>query len=125
MCVAPISTVDLPLSEFITVELDRLGMQKNTKGYQFTFYAIELYLTHNDMFYSLTKSVYPAIANEYSTSTQSVERLMRYTIENTFEYGDLDAIYELFGNLISENKGKVTNGCFIKTIANKILKSYR
>ncbi len=125
MCIAPILSVHLPIADCITNELSKLGMSNNTKGYHFAFYAIKLYITKPEIFNSLTKSVYPTIADEFSTTPQAVERLMRYSIENTFEYGDIDEIYGLFGDSISENKGKVTNGCFIKTIANMIINKNR
>ena len=43
--------------------------------------------------------------------------IFRHAVEMTFSAGDVQAIYEIFGNTIDPQRGKPTNGEFIALMA--------
>lgn len=51
----------------------------------------------------------------------AVERSIRHAIERAFSNVNEDVLYEVFGNTISKHSGKVTNSCFIATVAEMLL----
>ena len=93
-----------------------VGVPPHLLGYERSIYAIEL--AYNDPTYlkSLTKRLYPDIAAKYDTTPSRVERTIRHAVEVSFDRGDVDAIYNIFGNTISVGKGKLTNGEFLAHI---------
>ncbi len=113
MCLTQTVSIDLPLSLRIADELKRLGVPTNTKGYHYVAHAIELCCNDPSLLSCITTAVYPIVAKDFDTTVKSVEKLVRYTIELTFEYGDINEIYSLFGDEIDFNKGKATNGKII------------
>lgn len=68
----------------------------------------------------ITKELYPAVAEVYSTTPSRVERAIRHAIEVGFSRGDLDLIENYFGNITDSSKGKATNGEFIATVADRL-----
>ncbi len=116
---SPLHTPTIPnaaVQPHILAVLNRIAMPANMKGYHYVAYAAELCLREPDLLKSTSASLYPAIAREFDTTPQSVERLVRYVIELTFETGYLDELYRLFGDCVDEEKGKVTNKAFIRRV---------
>lgn len=100
--------------------LHRLGTPANIKGYQFLTDAIVLAVRDRDALESITKIIYPDVAKMHKTTPSRVERAIRHAIEVTWDRGDIDVLTEVFGNTISSNKGKPTNGEFIALISDRI-----
>ena len=73
-----------------------------------------------DILNSITKQLYPSIAEEYGTTSSRVERAIRHAIEVAWGRGSMDTINDLFGYTINAGKGKPTNSEFIALIADKI-----
>ena len=69
---------------------------------------------------SITKQLYPTIAQMYGTTASRVERAIRHAIEVAWNRGKIETINELFGYTISAGKGKPTNSEFVARIADKI-----
>ena len=74
---------------------------------------------------SITKILYPTIANKYDTTASRVERAIRHAIEVAWERGRMETIEELFGYTVSNGKGKPTNSEFIALIADKLRLQYK
>lgn len=66
---------------------------------------------------SITKDLYPAIAEKYHSTPSRVERAMRHSIESAFSRGDTNTGNLIFGYSISAAKGAPTNGEFIGRMA--------
>ena len=69
---------------------------------------------------SITKKLYPSIADKFDTSASKVERAIRHAIEVAWSRGNMDIINSLFSYTVSTGKGKPTNSEFIALIADKI-----
>ena len=108
------------LEQKISKLLHDLGMPSHIKGYQYIRDAIKLMHTNNNLFNSITKEVYPYIANRYQTTSSRVERAMRHAIEVSWSRGDYDLMDEIFGHSVDFDRAKPTNSEFLATIADKI-----
>lgn len=101
---------------FITV-----GIPAHIKGYQFLREAIKLAIENPEVINSITKSLYPAIANRFETSASKVERAIRHAIEVAWNRGKIENINSVFGLKVYNSNEKPTNGEFIALVADKML----
>ena len=101
---------------FITV-----GIPAHIKGYQFLREAIKLAIEKPDIINSITKELYPSIAEHFQTSASKVERAIRHAIEVAWNRGKIENINSVFGIKVYTNNEKPTNGEFIALVADKML----
>ena len=101
---------------FITV-----GIPAHIKGYQFLREAIKMAIDTPDIINSITKKLYPAIAEKFETSASKVERAIRHAIEVAWNRGKIENINSIFGLKVYTSNEKPTNGEFIALVADKML----
>lgn len=79
-------------------------------------------LAVNDWKYvkNITSDLYPTIAEKHGTTASRVERAIRHLIEVAWMRGDMDVLAKYFGNTVSTDKAKPTNGEFIARMANLV-----
>ncbi|ANF97228.1 sporulation transcription factor Spo0A [Paenibacillus bovis] len=108
------------LEASITRILNEIGVPPHIKGYQYVREAIaEVY--HNiDILGSVTKVLYPRIAEKFHSNPARVERAIRHAIEVTWNRGDMSHMSHLFNYEINVSKTKPTNSSFIAAIADKL-----
>ena len=106
--------------EKVTKIMIDIGIPASLKGYHYIIDAILMVIANQETILQLGKSIYTDIAKEYNTNVEAVERDIRTAIEKVTKTGNIDKIYEIFGNTINPDKGKPTNKEFIATIAYKI-----
>ena len=109
------------LEEKITNIFITVGIPAHIKGYQFLREAIKLSIANPDMINSITKKLYPTIAEKYETSASKVERAIRHAIEVAWNRGKIENINNLFGIKVYSSNEKPTNGEFIALVADKML----
>ena len=97
-----------------------LGAPDHLVGHPYVIRAILLVISDRLYINSITFGLYPQLAVEFDTTPARVERAIRHLIEVTWARGDLDILEKYFGNTISMDKGKPTNGEFIARIANVV-----
>ena len=73
---------------------------------------------------TITFGLYPQIAAKFDTTASRVERGIRHLIEVTWR-ADMDILCGYFGNTVSPDRGKPTNGEFIARIANVVRQRMR
>jgi two-component system response regulator (stage 0 sporulation protein A) len=98
-----------------------VGIPAHIKGYQFLREAIKLAVKTPEIINGITKRLYPAIAENFSTSPSKVERAIRHAIEVAWTRGKIENINGLFGMRVYGNNDKPTNGEFIALLADKML----
>ncbi len=103
----------------ITREIQRIGISAGIKGFRYVRYAIWLTLGE-DRKKSMMGYIYPAVAQQFGTTWQCVERDIRHAIESAWIHGSISYIDEVFGFTVYADKGKPTNAAFIATVAEKI-----
>ncbi len=109
------------IEEKITNIFITVGIPAHIKGYQFLREAIKLAIANPDIINSITKKLYPTIAEKYDTSASKVERAIRHAIEVAWNRGKIENINNLFGIKVYSSNEKPTNGEFIALVADKML----
>ena len=109
------------LEEKITNIFITVGIPAHIKGYQFLREAIKMAIDNPDIINSITKRLYPSIAERFDTSASKVERAIRHAIEVAWNRGKIENINTLFGIRVYSNNEKPTNGEFIALVADKML----
>ena len=109
------------IEEKITNIFITVGIPAHIKGYQFLREAIKLAIGNPDIINSITKKLYPTIAEKYDTSASKVERAIRHAIEVAWNRGKIENINNLFGIKVYSSNEKPTNGEFIALVADKML----
>lgn len=109
------------LEERITNIFITVGIPAHIKGYQFLREAIKMAIDNPEIINSITKKLYPSIAEKFETSPSKVERAIRHAIEVAWNRGKIENINTLFGVKVYSNNEKPTNGEFIALVADKML----
>ena len=109
------------LEEKISNIFISIGIPAHIKGYQFLREAVKLAVEEPEIIGSITKRLYPTIAEKFETSSSKVERGMRHAIEVAWNRGKIENINALFGLKIYSSNEKPTNGELIALIADKML----
>lgn len=104
----------------VTRTIHEIGIPAHIKGYQYLRHAIMLVIDNLDIINSITKKLYPTVAQDFETTSSRVERAIRHAIEVAWDRGDPDVLNSIFGYTIATAKGKPTNSEFIAMIADKL-----
>lgn len=109
------------IEEKITNIFITVGIPAHIKGYQFLREAIKMAIENPEIINSITKKLYPSIADRFSTSSSKVERAIRHAIEVAWNRGKIENINSVFGLKVYSSNEKPTNGEFIALVADKML----
>ena len=102
-----------------------LGAPDHLVGHPYTVQAILLVVQDRTYIDSITFGLYPQLAVIFDTTASRVERAIRHLIEVTWARGDWDTLNRYFGNTVSAEKGKPTNGEFIARMSNVVKQRLR
>ncbi len=102
--------------------LKKLGIAPDKNGFHYLRKAIyECYLEPN-LLTSITKEIYPMLAESFSKKESCIERSIRSAIETGWDRGNYEYSNELFKNCVDYYyKTKPTNGEFIAIIVDKLM----
>lgn len=120
ICKIENEVVNNDLKVAITNMLHSLGIPSHIKGYSYIRDGIQMMYKDASLIGSITKELYPSIANNYSTTSSRVERAIRHAIEVSWMRGDYNLMEELFGNSVDYDRAKPTNSEFIATLADRL-----
>lgn len=109
------------LEERISNIFISIGIPAHIKGYHFLREAVKLAVQEPNIIGSITKKLYPTIAERFETSSSKVERGMRHAIEVAWNRGKIENINTIFGLKIYNRNEKPTNGELIALIADKMI----
>lgn len=113
------SNVDSSDHESVVQELLlELGAPDHLIGHPYMIEAILMVLADRKCIDNITFMMYPTLAAKFDTTAARVERAMRHLIDVAWTRGDVDVLSRYFGNIVSPDKGKPTNGEFIARCAN-------
>ncbi len=97
-----------------------LGSPDHLLGHPYVIQGVLLVL-HDQMYINnITFGLYPQLAARFNTTAARVERAIRHLIEVTWSRGDVEVLSRYFGNIVSAEKGKPTNGEFIARLSNVV-----
>ncbi len=98
----------------IDIKIERLlnnySIKENLSGYKYLHYAIKMCFTNNELLDSVTKELYPMIAEAFDSTEDRVERAIRNAIEQAYNQDNLSDVFDK----------KPTNTKFIKYMLNKL-----
>lgn len=108
------------IEKHISEILFQIGIPAHILGYQYLRYAIKLAITDITLVSSITKQMYPYIAEHFNTTPSRVERAIRHAIEIAWDRGNTEVLDNIFGFSVNSQKGKATNSEFIAMIADRL-----
>lgn len=98
----------------IDTKIDRLlkeaAISEHLSGYKYLKYAINECYKNPSLLKSVTKELYPQVANTFDSTIDRVERSIRNAIEQAYNQNNLNSVFDK----------KPTNSSFIKYILDKI-----
>ena len=104
----------------VTDIIHQLGVPAHIKGYHYLRAAILASLDNPELLESVTKLLYPTVAQKFNSTSSRVERAIRHAIEIAWDRGDLDVLNSFFGYTVNTCKGKPTNSEFIALVTDKL-----
>ena len=104
-------------NEKIAILLKKVGVTPANRGWKFLKEAVEMVVEDNDVIDGITKRLYPDIAKKFGTTSHAVERIIRYSVNKSFDNMPEHLIYFIFGNTLGSKNRKATNSEFITTLA--------
>lgn len=105
------------VSNNLSLLLNHLGLSPNLKGYYYIKCAVIQVMQDPALLVGITKKLYPDIAEQYHTTTGSVERSIRHAIQIVWRDGNKELFRQLTHRNIEE---KPTNSQFIGILAEVI-----
>ena len=114
------SSRDTSVEIKVTEIIHQLGVPAHIKGYHYLRDAILASLENHELLDSVTKLLYPTVAQHFKTTPSRVERAIRHAIEIAWDRGDLEMLNSFFGYTINTCRGKPTNSEFIALITDKL-----
>ena len=108
------------IDKYISDTLFQVGIPAHILGYQYLRYAIKLAIKDINLVSSVTKQMYPCVAERFKTTPSRVERAIRNAIEIAWDRGNPEVLDNIFGYSVDSKKGKATNSEFIAMIADRL-----
>ena len=100
--------------------LVKSGLPSHTCGYQYFRFAIEHVLNESMHVFSITKSIYPHVAEEFQTSSGNVDKAMRHSLSLAFEKNKSCFTQFLKSMNYKNSMSKPSNSEYIGMILEKI-----
>lgn len=121
----PAAYVSGNLAGDISSLLVELGIPPHIKGYHYLREAVMEALEHPEYLNSVTRQLYPVVAEKYKSTAGKVERGIRHAIEVAWERGRMDMIDQIFGYSTSLRSDRPTNCEFIALLTDKLSLEYK
>lgn len=110
---------------YITNIMLDLGVPAHLRGYRYLRDAVLMSMDDMELVGSVTKLLYPEIAKKYKVTDQKVERGIRNAIEVSWERGNRETFYDLFGYTGEGGNKRPTNSEYIARLADKARMDFR
>lgn len=96
-----------------------LGFQPNLKGY-YLIADLIMRAQSGEVVMPLKFFGYVFLSDKYGVSVASVEKDIQNAISSAWLRGNVDALYDEFGETLDEDKGKPTNKQFLLTALERL-----
>ena len=99
--------------------LTELGIPQKLTGFRYIVEAAMVLLERKRPISKglITEVLYPQVAERCGTTASKVERSIRHAVEVGFDRCEPEVIRQYFGNAVSPDNGKPTNGEFVVRVA--------
>ena len=120
---APVSVLSLNYQNFdlfLTSLLSALNTPAHLSGYQYLRRSIELAMDEPLMFTSISKTLYPRLAEEFEVGTPRIERSLHGVIMKILKGEAVEEMKEFFGNEYSTLSARRNNAYVISLFVTQI-----
>lgn len=100
--------------------LSQIGVPRNLLGCAYLRTALTLLLAEPSLGRTITRSLYPRVAQTHATTAQSVERAIRHAIAQTFAREGSEGYRTALGRLASSVGDRPTNSEFLAQAAERL-----
>ena len=107
-------------AKLVTSLLMQLGVPANLTGYSYLHAAIIIAVDSPEVVHQLTQSLYPVIAEQFQTTSSSVERAIRHAVTSAWDRGAAEAYHRLLGRTGPMMHDKPTNRELIAQLAERV-----
>jgi two-component system response regulator (stage 0 sporulation protein A) len=121
VCFAP---GENPLEVIVTDLLRQMGFPPHVKGYQYIRRGVVIVAENEEHLGGITKSLYPMLARRYRTSTDNVERSIRYAIETAWKQGSAEAWEYYYGTSLRSGGKRPSNAALIAALSDRVRFAY-
>lgn len=97
-----------------------IGISAHLQGYHYLRESIKLIMEHPDYISSITKIMYPKIADKFETTPCRVERAIRHALEVSYNKGKMIRLNDVLGLRVLNRDERPTNSEFVALIADKL-----
>lgn len=97
-----------------------IGISAHLQGYHYLRESIKLIMEHPDYISSITKVMYPKIADKFETTPCRVERAIRHALEVSYNKGKMIRLNDVLGLRVLNRDERPTNSEFVALIADKL-----
>lgn len=109
----------------ITDLLRGLSVPVHISGYRYLRHAVGLCVQDASLIGAITKSLYPVVAQKYSTTPEKVERAIRHAIEAAWLRGMSSSISEILGYDTAVRQTRPTNAECIALLTERIRMNHK
>ena len=108
------------LESLTTETIRKLGVPAHIKGYSYLRTAIINAVRDSHLMDSITKLLYPTVADTHHTTSTRVERAIRHAINCAWDRGGSECFCSFFGYDASVYPARPTNSEFIALVTDKL-----
>lgn len=116
---SPPASPKIDIRIFIALQLNRLGIPSNLRGYKYLIECTILMYLHPDI--PLTKELYPTVGQMFQSTPAQVERSMRNAINLAWDSKNEEVWEHYFSRNSDGSLPHPSNGCFFNMLINTIL----
>ena len=113
------------LETVVSDTLHEIGVPASLLGYKYLRTAIIWCVEDESLAHSVTKRLYPRIAEEFGTTSSRAERSLRHAVEVAWERGNAEVLHKYFGYTVDGNKGKPTTREFVAMVTDYLKLKYK
>ena len=103
----------------------KFGISPNLLGYHYLKEGIKVLMNEPTYSSSITKKMYPIIANKFATTALRVERGIRHALDVSYNKGKISYLNEMVGFEVYADHYKPSNSEFVSLIADRLSLQYK
>jgi len=97
-----------------------VGISAHLQGYHYLKESVKIVMNDPNSINSVTKKIYPAVADKFDTTAGRVERGIRHALEVSYAKGKMIYLNKIFGIEVLTQNEKPTNSEFVALLADKL-----
>lgn len=97
-----------------------VGISAHLQGYHYLKECVKIVINDPQSINSITKKIYPAVAEKFETTSCRVERGIRHALDVSYSKGKIVHLNKLFGIEVLSDNEKPTNSEFVALLADKL-----